>query len=118
MANLGSRLIEYLEKQRDLYGSFMIKLCDSQQSYNKEIAERVACPTHWQKFYNRDYYGTVHHNGRAVYVKYLGFFDGNPANLYQLHTEQAALFRLRGADAVVLSEGSFAAGDYRWVAKY
>ena len=116
--------VEYLEKQRDLYKFIhdqTLRLAN--KGYNKEeIAERVALPDSLSKeFYNRDYYGTVHHNSRAVYVKYLGFFDGNPANLYQLPpTEQAARYLdyMGGADAVVTkAEGSFAAGDYRWVAE-
>ena len=38
-------------------------------------------PSLAQEFYNRDYYGTVSHNVRAVYNFYLGYFDGVPANL-------------------------------------
>ena len=63
----------------------------------------------------------MHHNARAVYVKYLGFFDGNPATLYQLPpTEQAERYLafMGGADAVVTkAKDSFDAGDYRWVAE-
>jgi alkyl sulfatase BDS1-like metallo-beta-lactamase superfamily hydrolase len=116
--------VEYLENQRDLYKYIhdqTLRLAN--KGYNKEeIAERVHLPESLNKeFYNRDYYGTVHHNSRAVYVKYLGFFDGNPANLYQLPpTEQAHRYLdyMGGADAVVnKAEASFAAGDYRWVAE-
>ena len=68
--------IEYLEKQRDLYKFIhdqTLRLAN--KGYNKEeIAERVTLPDSLSKeFFNRDYYGTVHHNSRAVYVKYLGF---------------------------------------------
>ena len=63
----------------------------------------------------------MHHNSRAVYVRYLGFFDGNPANLYPLPpTEQAVRYLdfMGGADAVVeKAQDYFAAGDYRWVAE-
>ena len=56
-----------------------------------------------------------------MYVKYLGFFDGNPANLYQLPpTEQAVRYLdyMGGADAIVTkAQSSFADGDYRWVAE-
>ncbi|MEC8482121.1 MAG: alkyl sulfatase dimerization domain-containing protein [Pseudomonadota bacterium] len=116
--------IEYLEKQRDLYKFIhdqTLRLAN--KGYNKEeIAERVTLPDSLSKeFFNRDYYGTVHHNSRAVYVKYLGFFDGNPANLYQLPpTEQAVRYLdyMGGADAIVTkAQSSFADGDYRWVAE-
>ena len=82
-----ARAVEYLEKQRDLYKYIhdqTLRLANKGFS-KEEIAERVSLPPSLgQEFYNRDYYGTVHHNARAVYVKYLGFFDGNPATLYQL----------------------------------
>ena len=76
-----ARAVEYLEKQRDLYKYIhdqTLRLAN--KGFNKEeIAERVSLPPALgQEFYNRDYYGTVHHNARAVYVKYLGFFDGQP----------------------------------------
>ena len=54
-------------------------------------------------------------------MKYLGFFDGNPATLYQLPpTEQAVRYLdyMGGSDEVVRkAEDSFANGDYRWVAE-
>ncbi|MBT5333897.1 MAG: MBL fold metallo-hydrolase [Gammaproteobacteria bacterium] len=116
--------IDYLEKQRDLYKYIhdqTLRLANN--GYTKEeIAEQVHLPDSLgQEFYNRDYYGTVHHNCRAVYVKYLGFFDGNPSTLYQLPpVEQANRYMnfMGGADAVVeKARGSFDAGDYRWVAE-
>ena len=116
--------IDYLEKQRDLYKYIhdqTLRLANN--GYTKEeIAEQVHLPDSLgQEFYNRDYYGTVHHNCRAVYVKYLGFFDGNPSTLYQLPpVEQAKRYMdfMGGADAVVKkARDSFATGDYRWVAE-
>lgn len=118
------RAVEYLEKQRDLYKFIhdqTLRLAN--KGFNKEeIAERITLPPSLgQEFYNRDYYGTVHHNARAVYVKYLGFFDGNPSSLYRLPpTEQAVRYLdyMGGADDVVVkARDSFDAGDYRWVAE-
>ena len=88
----------------------------------EEIAEQLTLPDSLGlEFYNRDYYGTVHHNARAVYVKYLGYFDGNPSHLYPLPPVEAANHYLEfmgGADYVVSkAKDSFAAGDYRWVAE-
>jgi alkyl sulfatase BDS1-like metallo-beta-lactamase superfamily hydrolase len=119
-----ARAVEYLEKQRDLYKYIhdqTLRLANKGFS-KEEIAERVSLPPSLgQEFYNRDYYGTVHHNTRAVYVKYLGFFDGNPATLYQLPpTEQAVRYLdyMGGSDEVVRkAKDSFAHGDYRWVAE-
>lgn len=117
-------VLDYLGAQRDLYRYLhdqVLRLAN--QGYNpEEIAEVIRLPDHLaQNFSNRGYYGTVHHNAKAVYVKYLGFFDGNPANI-QRHPPAAAGARyvefMGGADAVVAkARDSFAAGDYRWVAE-
>ena len=116
--------IEYLKKQRDMYKYIhdqTLRLAN--HGYIKEeIAEQIKLPESLGKeFYNRDYYGTVHHNTRAVYVKYLGFFDGNPATLYPLPPTEVATRYLEfmgGADAIVeKARGCFDAGDYRWVAE-
>ena len=116
--------IKYLEKQRDLYKYIhdqTLRLAN--RGFNKEeIAEQLSLPpTLAKEFYNRDYYGTVHHNSRAVYVKYLGFFDGNPASLHPLPPiEQARRYLefMGGSDAVVeRARPCFEAGDYRWVAE-
>jgi alkyl sulfatase BDS1-like metallo-beta-lactamase superfamily hydrolase len=119
-----SRAIEYLQKQRDLYKFIhdqTLRLAN--MGYTKEeIAEQIALPDALGKeFYNRDYYGTVHHNARAVYVKYLGYFDGNPAHLYPLPPVELAhryLDYMGGADAVVdKAAQTYAEGDYRFVAE-
>ncbi|MCZ6887039.1 MAG: MBL fold metallo-hydrolase [Gammaproteobacteria bacterium] len=119
-----SEALEYLAKQRDLYKYIhdqSLRLAN--HGYTKdEIAEQLTLPRALAKeFYNRDYYGTVHHNARAVYVKYLGYFDGNPAHLYPLPGVDAGrryVEFMGGADAVVdKAQDSFDAGDYRWVAE-
>jgi alkyl sulfatase BDS1-like metallo-beta-lactamase superfamily hydrolase len=87
-----------------------------------EIAEEVAFPpelaSHWAM---RPYYGSVNHNVKATYTKYLGWFDGNPANLHPHPPEYVAkkyVEMMGGADTVVeKARGAFADGDYRWVAE-
>src|SRR5262249_48527000 len=68
----------------------------------------------------RGYYGTLSHNAKAVYQKYLGWYDANPANLSPLPpVEQArkTIEYMGGADAVIArARADFAAGNYRWVA--
>ncbi len=115
-------VLEYLGKQRDLYKYIhdqTLRLAN--HGYTKEeIAEQIALPDALgREFYNRGYYGTVHHNARAVYVKYLGYFDGNPATLHPLPPVESGrryLDYMGGADAVVdRARRSFDDGDYRWV---
>jgi alkyl sulfatase BDS1-like metallo-beta-lactamase superfamily hydrolase len=116
--------VEYLEKQRDLYKYIhdqTLRLAN--KGLNKEeIAEHIELPKSLaHEFYNRGYYGTVHHNSRAVYVKYLGYFDGNPATLHALPRQEAAAryveFMGGAASIVTRAQASFDAGDYRWVAE-
>ena len=79
------RAVELLGKGRDAYGFIndeTLRLAN--HGYTPiEIAERVKLPDvldrHWAL---RGYYGTINHNVKATYVKYLGWFDGNPATLY------------------------------------
>lgn len=73
------------------------------------------------KIANRGYYGTTSFNGRAVYQRYLGFYDANPANLDPLAPVDAArryVDAIGGRDRVLaLLRAATAAGDYRWAAE-
>ena len=114
--------VAYLTKQRDLYKFIhdqTLRLANL--GYNKEeIAEQIRLPDSLGKeFFNRDYYGTLYANARAVYVKYLGFFDGNPATLHPLPPAEVASHYVEymgGADAITAkAKTDFEAGKYRWV---
>ena len=93
------------------------------KGFNKEeIAEQIELPDALgQEFFNRDYYGTVHHNSRAVYVKYLGYFDGNPATLYPLPRAKSSekyVEYMGGIEAMYRKAlVDFNKGEYRWVAE-
>lgn len=85
-----------------------------------EIAEVLTLPEQLAKdWWNQNYHGTVNHDVKAVYTKELGWFDGNPANLYPLPPAQSAkryVEAIGGADAVITAgRTAFEAGDYRWV---
>jgi len=64
------------------------------------------------------YYGTLSHNARSVYNRYLGWYDGNPANLDPIpnvprSTKYVEL--MGGADAVLrAARASLNAGEERW----
>jgi alkyl sulfatase BDS1-like metallo-beta-lactamase superfamily hydrolase len=68
----------------------------------------------------RGYYGTLRHNAKAVYQKYLGWYDGNPADLDPLPPVENArktIEYMGGAEAVIArGRADFAKGEYRWVA--
>lgn len=87
-----------------------------------EIAEQLELPAGLRdEFFCRDYYGTVSHNAKAVYQKYLGWFDANPAHLHPLPPARAAekyVAYLGGAaELLAKARRDFAAGEYRWVAE-
>ena len=117
-------IVEYMKVQRDTYKYIhdqTLRLANSGLTPN-EIAERLELPPSLREaFHNRDYYGTVSHNAKAVYQWYFGWFDGNPAHLESLpETEAAARYVefMGGADAVVeKARASFEAGEYRWTAE-
>ncbi|ADB49560.1 alkyl/aryl-sulfatase [Conexibacter woesei] len=118
------RIVDYLSKQRDLYGYLhdqTLRLLN-QGWTGIEIAERFELPPSLdQAWHCRGYYGSVSHNVKAVYQRYMGWFDGNPAHLWE-HTTTEASTRyvdfMGGAEAVLAkARESFDAGDFRWVAQ-
>lgn len=114
----------FLTKQRDLYKYIHDQtLRMANHGLNgPEIAEVLKLPpTLEAEWHTRSYYGTLSHNAKAVYQKYLGWFDGNPANLNR-HPPEAAGRRYvdaMGGPERILAEGrrAFEAGDYRWAAE-
>lgn len=87
-----------------------------------EVAEQVELPpTLARTWSSRGYYGSVNHNVKAVYQRYLGFFDGNPATLHPHPPVEAAkryVAYMGGADAVLeRARADHEAGDDRWVAE-
>ncbi len=118
------KLIAFLESQRDTYRFIhdqTLRLANLGYTMN-EIAEEVKLPKELgDEFFNRDYYGTVAHNTKAVYQRYLGWFDANPAHLNPHIPVEAAkrYVAFMGGSAAVLEKAqkSFDEGDYRWVAE-
>jgi alkyl sulfatase BDS1-like metallo-beta-lactamase superfamily hydrolase len=116
--------LDYLAKQRDLYRYIhdqTMRLANLGYTMD-EIAEELALPSSLgDEFFNRDYYGTLNHNAKAVYQHYLGWFDGNPAHLHALPPVESSTRYVdyMGGAAAVLERArrSFTDGDYRWVAE-
>lgn len=72
-------------------------------------------------WHTRGYYGSVSHNVKAIYQRYMGWYDANPANLWQHPPVQRAVryvAAMGGVDALLTAaRGAFEAGDYRWAAE-
>ena len=113
---------DYLAKQRDLYKYVhdqTLRMMNHGMTA-PEIAEELKLPDSLaQVWQNRDYYGAVKHNVKAIYQRYLGWYDANPANLDGLPPVDAAkkyVEYMGGADAIIArARADFAKGEYRWV---
>jgi alkyl sulfatase BDS1-like metallo-beta-lactamase superfamily hydrolase len=117
-------IIRLMTGQRDLYTYLhdqTLRLMN--QGYTgSEIAEMIEIPPALDAaWHTHGYYGSVSHNVKAIYQRYLGWYDGNPAHLWQ-HPPEAASARyvqaLGGLDDTMAKAREFAdAGDLRFAAE-
>lgn len=118
------RIIGFLEVQRDTYKYIhdqTVRLFN-QGLTPGEIAEQLELPASLRRsFHNRGYYGTTRHNSRAVYQNYLGWYDGNPANLNPLPPGEAGrrYVDAMGGSGPVLDQAraAYDTAEYRWAAE-
>ena len=117
------RVVEFLSLQRDLYAYLhdqTLRLLN-QGHTGAEIAETLQMPPALEAaWHTHGYYGSVSHNVKAIYQRYMGWFDGNPARLWP-HPPDALASRyveaIGGIDRVVeLAQHAFDTGDFRWAA--
>jgi alkyl sulfatase BDS1-like metallo-beta-lactamase superfamily hydrolase len=121
----GTREIRrFLTEQRDLYAYLhdqTLRLLN-QGFTGTEIAEVIEVPPKLDAaWHTHGYYGSVSHNVKAIYQRYLGWYDGNPAHLWQ-HPPQAAAeryARLVGGPAQLTAKARefLAEGDLRFAAE-
>lgn len=114
----------FLTNQRDMYRYLNDQTL---RMLNKgytgiEIAEVFEMPPALAREWScRGYYGSVNHNVKAVYDRYMGWFDGNPSNLHPLPPHQSSpryVALMGGPDAVLDAAMTAAgAGEYRWAAE-
>ena len=118
------KITEYWKKQRDMYKythDQSVNLMNKGYT-GEEISETIKLPPELDKFWpNRGYYGTLSHNSRAVYQRYMGWYNGNPSNLNNLPPEAAAkkYVEYMGGEAAIMkrAKGDFDKGEYRWTAE-
>ena len=116
-------IVEFLSLQRDMYAYLhdqTLRLLN--QGYTGvEIAEMFQMPPALERaWHTHGYYGSVSHNVKAIYQRYMGWFDGNPARLWP-HPPEALAPRyveaMGGIDRVVdFAKTAFDSGDFRWAA--
>ncbi|WAJ45058.1 MBL fold metallo-hydrolase [Mycobacterium sp. Aquia_216] len=116
-------IVEFLSLQRDLYSYLhdqTLRLLN-QGHTGVEIAEMFRMPPALDRaWHTHGYYGSVSHNVKAVYQRYMGWFDGNPGRLWPHPPESLApryVEAIGGIDRVVeLAQAAFNSGDFRWAA--
>ena len=87
-----------------------------------EIANMIELPEALNKvWYTRQYYGTLKHNVKAIYQKYMGWYDANPVHLDELEPTEYAkklVEYLGDADEVLeMAKSDYEKGEYQWVAQ-
>ena len=117
-------IVHFLTLQRDLYRWMhdqTMRLANHGYVAS-EIAETLTLPEDFlEHSHTRGYYGDLVHNVKAVYQRYLSWYDANPANLHKLPPSDAGkkYVELAGGEAALLlsARSAFERGEYRWVAE-
>ncbi len=115
-----AEIIKHIETYRDglkYIHDKTLSLINQGYKFN-DVGNMVKLPENLDKNWAlRGYYGSISHNARAVYNFYIGYFDGNPANLdpYGTVEEAKRYVSTFGRDKLFNeAKKSFDKGDYRW----
>src|ERR1700742_488328 len=118
------RIDTMIRQQRDLYKfahDQTIRLMNHGLTA-AEIAETIKLPASLDgAWHARGYYGHIRHNVKAIYQKYLGWYDANPVNLDPLPPVEAGkkfVEYMGGADAILgRARADFDKGEFRFIAQ-
>jgi alkyl sulfatase BDS1-like metallo-beta-lactamase superfamily hydrolase len=118
------RIDTMIRQQRDLYKfahDQTIRLMNHGLTAT-EIAEVIKLPASLDgAWHGRGYYGHIRHNVKAIYQKYIGWYDANPANLDPLPPVESGkkyVEYMGGAEAILSrARADFAKGEFRFVAQ-
>src|SRR6195952_2938089 len=118
------RIDGMIRQQRDLYKfahDQTIRLMNHGLTAS-EIAETIKLPASLDgAWHGRGYYGHIRHNVKAIYQKYLGWYDANPVNLDPLPPVESGkkyVEYMGGAEAIFdRAKKDFAEGQFRFVAQ-
>jgi len=118
------RIDTMIRQQRDLYKfahDQTIRLMNHGLTA-AEIAETIRLPKSLDgAWHTRGYYGHIRHNVKAIYQKYLGWYDANPVNLDPLPPVESGkkYVEYMGGAAAILERAAkdFANGEFRFVAQ-
>lgn len=113
----------FMTCQRDMYAYLndqTLRMLNEGQT-GLEIAEHFKLPSSLSdKWYNQEYYGSISHNVKAIYNRYMGWFDANPAHLWEHPPVEMGKFYLEcmgGVGKVIkLAKGYQDRGNLRFAA--
>ncbi|KAL5356100.1 beta-lactamase-like protein [Aspergillus floccosus] len=116
-------IVKLISEQRDLYGYLhdqTVRMMN-QGMTGIEIAEVLTLPPALQTvWHTQGFYGSISHNVKGIYQRYMGWFDGNPAHLWEYPPVENAgryVACMGGIDEVVRKAETFAnEGDLRFAA--
>jgi alkyl sulfatase BDS1-like metallo-beta-lactamase superfamily hydrolase len=119
-----AQVVRYLRQQRDHYAYLhdqTLRLMN-QGHTGIEIAEQMTMPPALDAaWHTHGYYGSVSHNVKAIYQRYLGWFDGHPSSLWEHPPVESAVRYVEcmgGIDEVVAKARRYADdGDLRFAAQ-
>ena len=117
-------VVAYMGRQRDLYRWIhdeAMRLANLGHTPDEIAAEVQLPPGLWEDWSCHGYYGTVSHNVRGVFQRYLGYYDGHPSSLDPYPPVESAeryVAFMGGVETLIENaRRSFDDGDYRWVAQ-
>lgn len=116
-------VVRLLTEQRDLYAYLhdqTLRMLNNGLT-GPEIAEEMRLPPALERAWHaRGYYGSLSHNVKAIYQRYLGWFDGNAAHLWEHPPVELAqrYVELAGGpeEALAKANGYVDKGDLRFAA--
>ncbi|GAB0105479.1 alkyl sulfatase dimerization domain-containing protein [Nocardia sp. JMUB6875] len=115
------RVVKFMALQRDMYGYMHDQTLRrlNQGLVGTEIAEDFPLPPALENtWHTRGYYGTLSHNVKAIYQRYMGWYDGNPAHLWEhppVENAKRHVECMGGVDETLRkAQSAYDAGDYRW----
>ncbi len=117
-------IAEYLSLQRDLYAYLhdqTLRMINLGYTGLEAAEQMLMPPTLEAARHTHGYYGSVSHNVKAIYERYMGWFDGNPASLWRHPPAESAMRYVEcmgGPAEVVAKAGGYAdRGDLRFAAE-
>lgn len=117
------KLVKLIADQRDLYAYMhdqTVRMMNTGMT-GTEIAEVMTLPPALQQAWPaQGFYGSLSHNVKGIYQKYMTWFDGNPAHLWQYPPKEEGeryVLCMGGVDQVVKAAETFSTkGDLRFAA--